>query len=209
MAMVLFPYNLHFFNSQFSNEILTLTGLSTARVSASGAALPNVRQISTLAHQDNGKPDPSTGATLFLPAFGQTLGHDFNNVALTGADGCCQNAAANRPNPSCGTINYPANDPFFSRFRVTCANFLLSSSGVRAGCRLGSKNPFNSATTFIDASFVYGSDDATARSLRSRTNGLLRTDPAPRGRGLKELLPRNPTDSLTLTGKLVYFLDFS
>lgn len=170
------------------------TGVSLPRLSVTGAALPNVRQISTQVHQDTGKPDHPFGASLFLPAFGQLIGHDFNNVALTGSAGCCQNAPVNRTNPSCGLIRYPATDPFFSRFRQTCANFPTASSGLRAGCRLGSKVTFNSATTFLDASFVYGSNDDRASRLRSLQNGLLHTDPTPRREGLKELLPPQNED---------------
>ncbi len=160
------------------------------RVSVTGAALPNVRQISTLVHRDSNLPDRTNGgATVFLPAYGQLIGHDMNHLSLTGSIECCQNIPLNRQNPACGTISYPANDPFFSRFRQTCLNFPIVASGLRVGCRLGSKTPFNLVSSFLDASFLYGSDTETAEKLRSRRNGLLKTDPAPRRPGLKELLP--------------------
>ena len=46
-------------------------------------------------------------------------------------------------------------------------------------------------TSYIDASFVYGSNEETARRMRSYRAGLLKTLPVFREFGLKDLLPPN------------------
>ena len=44
-------------------------------------------------------------------------------------------------------------------------------------------------TSYLDASFVYGSDLETAKTLRTNTGGLLKSNSVLRHLGLKDLLP--------------------
>ena len=53
----------------------------------------------------------------------------------------------------------------------------------------GSRSTFNTVTSYLDASFVYGTSEDTAHSLRTNSGGLLKTNPVLSKLGLKELLP--------------------
>ena len=49
-------------------------------------------------------------------------------------------------------------------------------------------------TSMLDANFIYGSDQETAKKLRTFRGGQLRSNPVLRGRGLKDLLPSKTVD---------------
>lgn len=53
----------------------------------------------------------------------------------------------------------------------------------------GARSTFNSVTSFIDANFVYGTDEKAAGKLRTFRNGQLKTNPVHARLGLKDLLP--------------------
>lgn len=53
----------------------------------------------------------------------------------------------------------------------------------------GSRSTFNTVTSYIDSSFVYGSSEETSNKLRTYRGGLLKSNPALRSLGLKDLLP--------------------
>ena len=59
---------------------------------------------------------------------------------------------------------------------------------------IGSRATFNSVTSHLDANFVYGSDQETAKKLRTFRGGLLKSNPVFRSRGLKDLLPSKVQD---------------
>lgn len=151
-------------------------------------------------HQSFGRHEKSV--TAFLPAFGQLIGHDMDNHARTKLPlmgprrrepPCCSLPVEQR-HSSCMSIELAADDPFYSQFGHRCNGFARLATGLRQHCRLGNRPTFNAATSFIDASFVYGSDEVKARSLRSFRNGLMRTSPNRRGGNLKDLLPPNVED---------------
>ena len=59
---------------------------------------------------------------------------------------------------------------------------------------LGSRSTFNTVTSILDASFVYGSDEKTMQKVRLFKGGLLKSNPLHHGKGLKDLLPSNHDD---------------
>ena len=84
---------------------------------------------------------------------------------------------------------------------------------------IGSIATFNSVTSHLDANFVYGSDQETAKKLRTFRGGLLKSNPVFRSRGLKDLLPskvqdpdggcpRPSRDVFCFEAGLFFFLDF-
>ncbi len=107
----------------------------------------------------------------------------------TGSEPKCCDVSPDRRHPACWPIDIPVNDPFYSLFRRRCLEFVRSGTGLKENCRLGSRSTFNAVSSFLDANFIYGSDDDTSIKLRTFHRGLLRSNPVFGGRGLKDLLP--------------------
>ena len=83
-----------------------------------------------------------------------------------------------------------ADDPVYAPFNVRCLEFKRSLAGLRPRCSLGPRTQLNTITSFVDASFVYGSTKSASSSLRATRNGLLEEWPYFRRRlRLKPLLP--------------------
>lgn len=130
--------------------------------------LPSAREVSNaLATQAQSIPDLG-GASGFLWQWGQFVDHD---IDLTGG------AAPAEAFP----IPVPAGDPFFDPFWTGSALIPLTRSVYDHGST--PRQQLNQITAWIDASNIYGSDDARAAALRG-PRGSLRTSPG-------ELLPFN------------------
>lgn len=82
-----------------------------------------------------------------------------------------------------------ADDPVYAPFNIQCHEFKRSIAGLRPGCTLGPRGQVNMVTSYVDASFVYGSTRTTSSSLRARRGGLLDTWNYFRRQNLKPLLP--------------------
>lgn len=77
----------------------------------------------------------------------------------------------------------------------------------RAGCRLGSRNQYNTLTGVIDGNTVYGVTEEFGRKLRSGIGGALRMNPVFAEYGLKDLLPLKldiPDEGCTRPNKSMY-----
>nr|CAD7202331.1 unnamed protein product [Timema douglasi] len=107
-------------------------------------------------------------------------------------------------NEACISIDVPVNDSFYSQFHVRCLNVVRSMTTLNKRCRLGPAEQlkqintlfehqcnitylyvplqFSAVTHFLDASFVYGSEQLLADSLRLRQGGLLKTQKTKDGR---------------------------
>ncbi|XP_054724283.1 peroxidase-like protein 3 [Uloborus diversus] len=70
-------------------------------------------------------------------------------------------------------IKVSQDDPFYGPRNVTCLN-LLRSIPVRGEC-MGRREQLNGATSFLDASTIYGSSVQHLKSLRSFSKGQLKT----------------------------------
>lgn len=166
--------------------------ISMPRISVTGEQLPTARYISSTIHRDLGYHDHAV--TVFLPAFGQLIDHDMAAGAetkdpRTNAEPRCCDVSPDRRHPACWPIDIPANDPFYSLFGRRCLEFVRSASGLKDKCKLGPRATYNTVTSFLDASFVYGTNKETAHKLRTFRGGSLNTNPALRNLGLKDLLP--------------------
>ncbi|EFX81607.1 hypothetical protein DAPPUDRAFT_317231 [Daphnia pulex] len=175
--------------------------ISLPRISVTGEQLPTARYISSTIHRDLGFHDHAV--TVFLPAFGQLIDHDMASGAetkdpRTNAEPKCCDVSPDRRHPACWPIDIPANDPFYSLFGRRCLEFVRSATGLKDKCKLGSRSTFNTVTSFLDASFVYGTAKETSHKLRTFRGGWLNSNTALRNLGLKELLPsrtENPDDN--------------
>lgn len=123
----------------------------------SGANRPSPRMISNIvSHQDVSIPN-SKGLTDFFWQWGQFLDHD---IGLT------ESAVPSEP----AHIVVPAGDPWFDPGSSGAALISFSRSVYAAGTGTGTDNPreqMNQITGWIDASMVYGSDEARAAALRT------------------------------------------
>lgn len=91
--------------------------------------------------------------------------------------------------PYCNEIRIPDDDYFYRLFNVKCIDFVRGFPSPRAGCKLGSRQQFNTLTANIDGNTIYGVNEKFTRKLRTGYGGLLRMNPVFAEYGLKDLLP--------------------
>ncbi|XP_057375077.2 peroxidase-like [Daphnia carinata] len=175
-------------------------GVWAPRISRSGAELPSPRLVSTTLVRDEDKPSEST--TIWFMQFGQFIDHDIvSTPEMTNEDGtpvtCCGEDGthlpdADRSHGKCLPIDVPTNDPFFAKFGRTCLHFVRASLACRTDHQLGHAAQLNDNTHFLDLSLVYGSNDKTARELRTGANGELNVT-LKQGKGFHkfDLLPQS------------------
>ncbi|KAG7203773.1 hypothetical protein KM043_013795 [Ampulex compressa] len=162
-------------------------GISTPRRSITGSELPLSRLLSTTVFKIGNKPDPLW--TLATMQWGQIVSHD---MAL--ADGttqskaheirCCtdngRHLSTRNWNERCYPIMIPKNDSVYTPEGIVCQSFVRTLTDIGRGCGSvyhdGSAEQLNAVTAWMDASMVYGSDEKTARSLRSFKGGELLTE---------------------------------
>lgn len=140
--------------------------------SPAGANRPSARAISNMvsdhpAEEIKNNRDMSN----FVYAWGQFIDHDLD---LTNSS----SSAGSMPIP------VPAGDPYFDPNNTGTQVIPLTRSSYVQGVT-SPRQQVNSITAFLDGSMIYGSDAATAASLRTMVNGKLRT-------GANNLLPDDP-----------------
>ncbi|MCC9643241.1 dockerin type I domain-containing protein [Rhodopirellula sp. JC740] len=130
-----------------------------------GADRPSAREISNALSAAD--PDGTTnerGLSSFVFAWGQFLDHDIDLSLEPETNG------------ESFDIEVPAGDPLFDPFNTGEATIHLTRSEIAEGTGTSVDNPaeqVNAITAFIDGSQVYGSDQATADSLREFVGGRL------------------------------------
>ncbi|XP_064549851.1 peroxidase [Drosophila montana] len=200
-------------NSPFQRLIgpLYADGINAPRISVTGHDLPYSRVVSRTMHPDDGYHDHA--GTVMVIAWGQFMDHDFT---LTGTpldpinrndpEECCKRPL-HRKHPYCNEIRIPDDDYFYRLFNVKCIDFVRGFPSPRPGCRLGSRQQFNTLTGVIDANTVYGVKESFARKLRTGYGGLMRMNPVFQEYGLKDLLPLKldiPDEGCTRPNKSMY-----
>ena len=170
-------------------------GIDSPRRAMSGLPLPNTRVISfTLS------PETKTLSKYFthlLMQWGQFIDHDITRTAIqrtfTGKGILCCNPEFDRNprllHPSCFPIEVPEDDPFYSKFRSTCMNFVRSAPAPSTACSVGPREQLSQSTPFIDTGMIYGATQEIADSIRTFEGGKL-TSSTVDGR---EFLPQTDT----------------
>ena len=126
------------------------------------ASLPNARTISnTLFDQTESVEDPH-GYSDFLWAWGQMIDHDIT-LTPTGTEHA--------------DIAVPAGDPDFDPTGTGTVTLSFTRSEVADGTgETVPREQVNDITTYIDGSFIYGSDEATRQSLVDDTGRIILDD---------------------------------
>ncbi|XP_060870430.1 peroxidase-like [Metopolophium dirhodum] len=161
-------------------------GKSQERRALSGNKLPNPRKIRTTLFPDVNRP--TLKYNLLFMQFGQLVAHDTELIfsKTVGSDGspivCC-NPDDSTPEilpPDCLQITIPKDEPGYSKNR--CLSSQRAADTEDLGCHIKPVRQQIGVTSFIDASLLYGSDEITARSLRTFSHGKLRRQIGPKGK---------------------------
>ncbi len=123
------------------------------RSAPSGADRPNAREISNAVSASTGDKGNKAGASDLFWLWGQFMDHDID-LSKTG--------------DTAFPIPVPADDP-----RFTSGGSLELERSLSKENGLGAAQQINAITALIDASNVYGSDEAETASLRSGVGGRL------------------------------------
>ncbi|KAB7502780.1 Chorion peroxidase [Armadillidium nasatum] len=158
------------------------------RVSKDGERLPGPRLISMKVHPH--RRINSDSYTLLTMAWGQFVDHDITATAQAkgindSGISCCHKELLNNTSlkhPECLEILIPEDDVFFRSKNMTCMEFSRSATAPR--CTFGPREQFNQNTHFLDGSVIYGSTEDEANNLRTRSDGLLKTQVTVDGRQL-------------------------
>ncbi|KNC28244.1 Chorion peroxidase [Lucilia cuprina] len=155
--------------------------------------LPPAREVSLKINRASYETD--SNFTVMLAVFGQFLDHDITATSLTssleGESINCCGQPLNLTHPECFPVTVLPDDPYYKEYNLSCMNFVRSAPAPTG--HFGPRQQLNQATSFIDASVVYGNSDLRQKHLRTLSNGLLRMYITEDNR---ELLPisTNPDD---------------
>ncbi|GMR36070.1 hypothetical protein PMAYCL1PPCAC_06265 [Pristionchus mayeri] len=152
-------------------------GISSIRHSSAGRALPSPRGLSVSLFSPSGTAHNEV--TILFAHWWQFLSSDMIGVSPTqtvvsGESSplpCCRRGFVH---PECDAVDIPAADPAY-RGRVSCIPHSRSIVAARENCALGPREQANLASSFLDASAIYGSTMERARKMRQFEFGLLRT----------------------------------
>ena len=168
-----------------TNQLQIITnGYSDGISEPGGQDRPNPRDISNLVFNQEGLLPDAMELSDVAWVWGQFIDHDVTLVIDDEHDAL--------------DIPVPAGDPFFDPYGTGTVVIGMKRSAYDPLSGTGITNPRafpNNITSFIDASTVYGSDEAKANWLRSFENGKLKMSAG-------NLLPYN-----TITGELGDIVD--
>ncbi|KAJ9595022.1 hypothetical protein L9F63_013688, partial [Diploptera punctata] len=158
-------------------------GIQSPRKPKQGKSLPSARAVSSEMIGDNSVEDNSR--TQSLVEWTEFVEHDLTHTPVTkmvhtgNSIMCCRQdgsfLAPRYIHPSCMPISVSNNDPFYSKYRQRCMNYVRSLTAMRPDCHFGPAEQMNQATHLLDGSMIYGTTNDKAKSLRTYTNGRLAT----------------------------------
>ncbi|MFN9986476.1 MAG: peroxidase family protein [Pirellula sp.] len=132
--------------------------------SPGGTNRPSAREISNMVSDQGSSGMVNQGRmSAFAYAWGQFIDHDLG-LTPTG-------------NSEKLSIAIPKGDPYFDPTGTGTKTMSLDRSTVAAGTGTSTSNPrqqLNALTAWLDGSMIYGSDAATAKSLRTMVDGKMK-----------------------------------
>ncbi|XP_052708782.1 heme peroxidase 2-like [Crassostrea angulata] len=140
--------------------------------------LPNPRDIRLQIHEKSLPIHELEGHSHFLMLWGQRTSHDMiEKVEARSSTGgrldCCGEDIGK---DNCEIpILLRVDDPYFSQFNRLCLNFRRSKASPDLKCNFETRQQLSEFTGFVDASDLYGSNDATNENIRTKVDGLLKT----------------------------------
>ncbi|KAL5017891.1 hypothetical protein ScPMuIL_003613 [Solemya velum] len=145
---------------------------SPRTLSVSENALPSPRQVSNIVHSPSNRTRYNDKLSLMVMQWGQFLSHEIILTSLVPGTSSIS-AGHSITSIDCFPIEIPEDDKHFD---TRCMGMIRSKSASDIGCVEDAREQINQATSFIDASNVYGSNDQDQINLRTGFGGLLRTD---------------------------------
>ncbi|CAK5080488.1 unnamed protein product [Meloidogyne enterolobii] len=153
---------------------------SSSKKFSSSISLPNVRLLSNLLFREPKAIKlnfPPTTANSLIAHWSALIHTDLNRLIPC----CALENGLGAPDieqhlfhPECYSINLSIDDPKF-RGLINCFDYSRTLPSPRSeNCSLGLREQLNQATSFLDASFLYGSLIEQTNSLRSFKNGIFK-----------------------------------
>ncbi|VDO49157.1 unnamed protein product, partial [Onchocerca flexuosa] len=156
-------------------KLIIVTEISKPRISINGSTLPSARKIS---HSLITEPiDPHISCSMMIAQWAMFINEDIVHAGITTLyEGnqskpllCCNQQYTH---PECYPIEVDKNDTIYST-HTRCLPYVRTATSPRENCSLGPREQVNQATSFLDASHIYGSTMERANKLRAYQNGLL------------------------------------
>lgn len=138
--------------------------MSAVRRAVSGSELPSAFHVAEKIHTSD-KASVKGYLTTLAPVWAQLLLNDISDPISFADLGANENCCGGDINNS--TMCMGDGEP--------CRQYSRTASAPRRKCQLGAREQMNGATSFLDASTIYGSTEEAASELRTFDAGFLKT----------------------------------
>lgn len=162
-------------------------GVHSIRKSVTGSDLPSPRRIvqNVLLRAEKVSRDqkpPNMMGALLVVYLSNDMAHTTPVEAFDKDEiiNCCSSGNKHVLSPdlshsACLPISVGADDPFYSQDNIRCINMIRSEVGMSPET-INYGEIMNRATSFIDHSVLYGTDESQSRRIRTFKNGKLNMD---------------------------------